>query len=77
MSVRKIIPNTITSLNLLCGVLGVIFAMEGHIEVAFLLMIAASVFDFCDGQMDGSPRIAVSMIVLVDCIMAIRSIRVS
>ena len=49
MSIRKIIPNTITSLNLLSGVLGVIFTLKGHIEIAFPLMLAAAVFDFCDG----------------------------
>lgn len=36
-------------MNLLCGVLGVIFTLEGHIEYAFPLMLAAAVFDFCDG----------------------------
>lgn len=49
MSIKKIIPNTITSLNLLSGVLGVIFTLEDHIELAFPLMLAAAVFDFCDG----------------------------
>ena len=49
MSIKKYIPNTITSMNLLCGVLGVIFTLEGHIEIAFPLMLAAAVFDFCDG----------------------------
>ena len=49
MSLTKHIPNAITSMNLLSGVLGVIFAMEGHLEWAFPLMILAAVFDFCDG----------------------------
>ena len=49
MSIKKIIPNTITSLNLLSGVLGVIFTLKGHIDIAFPLMLAAAVFDFCDG----------------------------
>ena len=49
MTIRKIIPNTITSLNLLSGVLGVIFTLKGHIEIAFPLMLLAAVFDFCDG----------------------------
>jgi CDP-diacylglycerol--serine O-phosphatidyltransferase len=49
MSVRKYIPDFITSLNLASGVLGVVFAMQGNISVAFPLMIAAAVFDFCDG----------------------------
>jgi len=49
MSIRKHIPNTITSMNLLCGVLGVIASLNGKLELAFILMIAAAVFDFFDG----------------------------
>lgn len=49
MSIRKHIPNAITSLNLVCGVIGIIIAMQGCMETAFLLMLAAMVFDFCDG----------------------------
>ncbi len=43
------IPNTITSLNLLCGVLGILSCLVGNIPEAFYLMLAAAVFDFCDG----------------------------
>ena len=49
MSIIRHIPNTITSMNLLCGVMGVIFSLEGHLETAFPLMLAGAVFDFCDG----------------------------
>ena len=49
MALFKHIPNTITSMNLLSGVMGVIFTLEGHLEWAFPLMILAAVFDFCDG----------------------------
>ena len=35
MSLRKAIPNTITSLNLLCGVLGVMFTFNGRPDIAF------------------------------------------
>ena len=49
MSIRKHIPNTITSMNLLCGAIGVIVALAGRPDQAFLLMIAAACFDFCDG----------------------------
>ena len=45
----KHIPDTITSMNLLSGLMGVIFTMEGHLEYAFPLMLLAAVFDFCDG----------------------------
>lgn len=49
MSLKKHIPNTITALNLACGVLGVVFALDGRVDFAFALMLAAALFDFCDG----------------------------
>ncbi len=48
-SIVKHIPNTITSLNLLCGVLGILSCLGGDVPAAFCLMLVASVFDFCDG----------------------------
>ena len=49
MSIKKHIPNSITLMNLLCGAVGVIFTFENAIDAAFILMLAAAVFDFCDG----------------------------
>ena len=49
MKIVKHIPNTITSMNLLCGVLGVIFTLQGRLDTAFYLMLAGAVCDFCDG----------------------------
>ena len=49
MSIKKHIPNSITSMNLLCGIVGVICTLHGELALAFLLMLLASVFDFCDG----------------------------
>jgi len=49
MALYRHIPNTITSMNLLAGIMGVIFTLEGHVEWALPLMILAAVFDFCDG----------------------------
>lgn len=49
MKIVKHIPNTITSMNLLCGVLGVIFTFQGALDIAFYLMLAAAVCDFMDG----------------------------
>lgn len=46
---KRFIPNTITSMNLLCGVIGVVCAFKGNIPAAFLFMIGGAVFDFCDG----------------------------
>ena len=49
MKLFKHIPNTITSMNLLCGSMGVIFTFQGALDIAFYLMLAAAVCDFCDG----------------------------
>lgn len=49
MKIVKHIPNTITSMNLLCGTIGVICALNGRPDTAFLLMLGAALCDFCDG----------------------------
>ena len=49
MQITKHIPNTITSTNLLCGALGVVFTFKGDLNIAFYLMIAGAVCDFFDG----------------------------
>ena len=49
MKILKQIPNTITSLNLLCGVFGIIAAFDGNLHISFYLMLAGAVCDFCDG----------------------------
>ncbi len=49
MNITRHIPNTITSMNLLCGVLGVICVFSGESDTAFLLMLLAAVCDFFDG----------------------------
>lgn len=49
MTLTKYIPNTITSMNLLSGIMGVICAVHSMPDWALLCMLAAAVFDFCDG----------------------------
>ena len=49
MKIVKHIPNTITSMNLFLGIMGVICTFEGDFKTAFVLMLAAAVCDFCDG----------------------------
>lgn len=46
---KRYIPDFITSLNLLCGTLGVIFTFYERLDIAFFLMLASAVFDFLDG----------------------------
>ena len=43
------LPNLITLLNLACGTVAIIFALEGQWQWAVYLVLAASVFDFLDG----------------------------
>ena len=49
MSLKKHIPNSITSLNLAAGAVGVVLCLKGRPDLAFYLMMAAMVFDFSDG----------------------------
>ena len=49
MSIRKYIPNCVTSMNLVCGIIGVMFAFKARFDMAFWCMLAAGVFDFLDG----------------------------
>lgn len=49
MKITRYIPNAVTSMNLLSGVLGVMAVFADRPDAAFYLMIAAAVFDFCDG----------------------------
>ena len=46
---KKYIPDCITSVNLICGIIGVVFAFKGRPDAAFALMLAASAADFLDG----------------------------
>jgi len=49
MSIRRHIPNTITSMNLFAGSVAVIFALKGWSTWAVFLIMAAAIFDFLDG----------------------------
>jgi CDP-diacylglycerol--serine O-phosphatidyltransferase len=53
MSTKNIfwfVPNSITSLNVLSGSLSVVFAFEGNLVLAGILILLAAVFDFFDGM---------------------------
>jgi CDP-diacylglycerol--serine O-phosphatidyltransferase len=50
MALKNHIADSITSMNLLSGTLGVIFTFNDRLDIAFLLMLAAAVFDFFDGM---------------------------
>lgn len=46
---KKHIPNTITSLNLLSGSIATVMAFNGEYLWVVVWVIAAAIFDFCDG----------------------------
>lgn len=70
--IRKYIPDFITSMNIACGAIGVIFAFKGRIDLAFLFMLAAAVFDFCDGfaarALDAYSDLGKELDSLCDCV---------
>ncbi|MGB7785447.1 MAG: CDP-alcohol phosphatidyltransferase family protein [Salinimicrobium sp.] len=49
MSLKKHIPNTITLLNLLCGSIATIFAVQGNLIMAAIFVGLGIFFDFFDG----------------------------
>lgn len=50
INIKKYIPNTITSLNLLSGCISITLAFEGYILFAVYMIFLAAVFDFFDGM---------------------------
>ncbi len=50
MSIKKHIPNTITSCNLISGCIATAFAFEGNPKMALIFIIIGAVFDFFDGM---------------------------
>ena len=49
MSIKKHIPNFITLMNLLSGILSIYLVMEGDIKLAAALIFVAALLDFFDG----------------------------
>ena len=50
MKIRNHIPNTITSLNLVSGCIGIYFTLQGHVLYASYAILIAALFDFFDGM---------------------------
>ena len=48
--ITRIIPNTLTSCNLISGCIAVTFALGGRPEIALAFIIIGAVFDFFDGM---------------------------
>lgn len=49
MSIKKHIPNTITLLNLLAGLIALVYAFDDNLQMAFLWVCLGIFFDFWDG----------------------------
>jgi CDP-diacylglycerol--serine O-phosphatidyltransferase len=49
IKIKKIIPNTLTSFNLLSGCLALVFVFQDEFEIAAYCLFLAVFFDFCDG----------------------------
>ena len=46
---KKHVPNFLTSLNLLSGCIGIVFAFNGELTISVYLIWLAMIFDFADG----------------------------
>ncbi|WP_040489764.1 CDP-diacylglycerol--serine O-phosphatidyltransferase [Indibacter alkaliphilus] len=49
MTIKKHIPNVLTSLNLLSGMIGIVFVLDGKIMYGAYFIFIAALFDFLDG----------------------------
>ena len=49
MTIKKHIPNTLTSLNLLAGMFGIFYVLEGELFYGAYFILLAAAFDFLDG----------------------------
>jgi len=47
---KKHIPNFITTLNLFSGCIGILLAVQNHLEYAAYFIVIAAMFDFMDGM---------------------------
>lgn len=50
MNIKRLIPNTITCCNLVCGSIAIYLATQGAFIWAFLLILGGAFFDFFDGM---------------------------
>lgn len=49
-TIKKIIPNTLTSCNLIAGCIATFHAFTGNVDIALLWIVIGAVFDFFDGM---------------------------
>jgi CDP-diacylglycerol--serine O-phosphatidyltransferase len=49
MKIKNYIPNTLTLMNLLSGILSIYIGMQGDLKLAAYLIFISAIFDFADG----------------------------
>lgn len=49
-TIKKIIPNTLTSCNLIAGCIATFHAFTGNVDIALLWIVIGAAFDFFDGM---------------------------
>ena len=49
-NIKKVIPNTLTSCNLISGCIATGFAFQGDVRMALMFIILGAAFDFFDGM---------------------------
>lgn len=49
-TIKRNIPNTITSCNLVSGAIATVFALQGNPQMALLWIVIGAIFDFFDGM---------------------------
>ena len=69
---KKLIPNMITSGNILCGMLSLVLTLHGHYVPSVILIYMAVIFDFMDGKVarriGGSTAFGVELDSLADVV---------
>lgn len=50
MNIKRLVPNSITCCNLLCGSIAIFLATQGAFIWAFVFIICGAIFDFFDGM---------------------------
>ena len=45
------LPNLFTGMNLMCGVIAIVFTFAGRLDIAPWLLLVAAIFDFFDGML--------------------------
>ncbi|MDZ7847804.1 MAG: CDP-alcohol phosphatidyltransferase family protein [Owenweeksia sp.] len=48
-SIRNFLPNAITLANLACGLYGILSVLQGHYQLAAIMVCGSLLFDFMDG----------------------------